>query len=455
MPYFDNTNISSNPENINDPISLGYLNHQKGNIDGIASLDSFGQIPINQFPLNGLTLKGTWNASLNNPIIIDNSGNTGEYYVISVDGSSNIQGETNWNINDWIIFGNKGWEKIFNTSGGPNGDTGDQGIKGEKGVKNSIGEKGMTGEIGMQGVKGVQGLNGPTGPNGQSGIKGETGDKGINGDKGIKGITGNQGTKGDKGNKGSVGDIGNVGQIGQKGSTGIDGIKGDNGDQGPKGLKGNAGIIGIYGDTGDTGIKGETGIKGPTGDIGNKGTKGEIGTTGINGDAGDAGIKGDVGQNGNKGDKGPAQVPELIVDEELIIEYLTDSSGLIHPINAKYIEFTLIGGGSGGYSDVPLVPFQLGIGGGVAGKEKIIKRKLPGNFSFTVGNGGNIYEDGTNTTLVTDTGTIVAMGGIAIANDTFIGEIGSYNGYGSGGNGKNGVNDPEPGTQGIVIVTYS
>jgi hypothetical protein len=362
MVYISNTGVPDPIEN-NDPVSLEYLNNQTDINNGIASLDGLGKIPIDQFPYTGLIYRGTWNASINYPLIIDNSGNTSDYYIVNVDGSSNIQGETNWNIGDWIIFTtvSNGWEKIHNKIIGPKGDKGlkgDQGPKGETGEKGETGnkgEKGATGDIGIQGIIGIQGTTGDIGDQGFQGTTGEvgaTGDQGMfgiigfngmmgmTGDKGDQGINGDKGVKGETGDKGVKGMVGNTGENGDKGDQGPSGDKGIKGEIGNKGVNGNDGIKGLKGDIGIVGSKGITGIKG------NKGTKGDKGTKGIN------------GIPGTKGDVGP--LPELITELELITEYSVANPGLTHPENARYIEFMLVGGGAGGYGEGGNIPVQLG-----------------------------------------------------------------------------------------------
>lgn len=79
-------------------------------------LTAFGKV---QNQLNGLiggvVYKGTWNASTNIPLIQSGVGTQGWYYVVSVAGSTNIDGITDWNVGDWIIFDGTSWEQVDNT----------------------------------------------------------------------------------------------------------------------------------------------------------------------------------------------------------------------------------------------------------------------------------------------------------------------------------------------------
>ena len=68
----------------------------------------------------GLVYKGTWNASTNTPTLASGTGITGEFYIVSVAGTTNLDGITDWQVGDWAIFVEVGatdtWQKIDNTS---------------------------------------------------------------------------------------------------------------------------------------------------------------------------------------------------------------------------------------------------------------------------------------------------------------------------------------------------
>lgn len=74
----------------------------------------------------GLTYKGTWNASTNSPSLASGVGTNGDYYVVNVAGSTNLDGITDWQIGDWAIFNGVAWQKIdqSNTVTSVNGETG-------------------------------------------------------------------------------------------------------------------------------------------------------------------------------------------------------------------------------------------------------------------------------------------------------------------------------------------
>ena len=64
---------------------------------------------------SGLTYLGAWDAFLNFPTITSSVGTNGNYYIVSVSGTTNINGISDWQIGDWIIFNGSVWQKIDNS----------------------------------------------------------------------------------------------------------------------------------------------------------------------------------------------------------------------------------------------------------------------------------------------------------------------------------------------------
>lgn len=87
--------------------SLTELSYVKGTTSAI-------QTQINAL-VGGVTYQGTWDAATNTPTITSSVGIKGYYYVVSVTGSTNIDGITDWKIGDWIIFNGTTWQKVDNT----------------------------------------------------------------------------------------------------------------------------------------------------------------------------------------------------------------------------------------------------------------------------------------------------------------------------------------------------
>ena len=87
--------------------------------DTILEALSYLQGQITGIP-QGLVYKGTWNASTNTPTLASGTGTTGEFYIVSVAGTTNLDGITDWQVGDWAIFVEVGatdtWQKIDNTS---------------------------------------------------------------------------------------------------------------------------------------------------------------------------------------------------------------------------------------------------------------------------------------------------------------------------------------------------
>ena len=89
-----------------------------GVANGVATLDGSGTVPISQLPaavLGALSYQGTWNASTNTPTLTSSVGTKGYYYVVSVAGSTNLNGISDWQIGDWAVYNGSAWQKIDNT----------------------------------------------------------------------------------------------------------------------------------------------------------------------------------------------------------------------------------------------------------------------------------------------------------------------------------------------------
>jgi hypothetical protein len=85
-------------------------------VDTDSILTAFGKV---QNQINGLaggvTYEGTWNAATNTPTLTSSVGVQGHYYVVSVPGTTNLNGITDWQLGDWAIFNGSVWEKVDNT----------------------------------------------------------------------------------------------------------------------------------------------------------------------------------------------------------------------------------------------------------------------------------------------------------------------------------------------------
>ena len=69
----------------------------------------------------GLSFEGSWNANTDSPALSGTTPDNGTFYIVSVAGSTNLSGITDWEVGDWAIYvsdgaGTDGWQKIDNTS---------------------------------------------------------------------------------------------------------------------------------------------------------------------------------------------------------------------------------------------------------------------------------------------------------------------------------------------------
>jgi hypothetical protein len=74
----------------------------------------FSQAVLSQ---TGLVYKGVWDAQNNVPVLTSGVGVSGEYYIVSVAGNTNLDGTTDWQVGDWAIFVTDTpdqWQKVDN-----------------------------------------------------------------------------------------------------------------------------------------------------------------------------------------------------------------------------------------------------------------------------------------------------------------------------------------------------
>ena len=102
---------------LNDKLDVS----EKGQSNGVAELDGNGKVPASQLPNSvqgGIRIIGFWNAATNTPDLSTLSPSEGEAYQVSVSGSTNINGETNWKFKDLVVWDDDlagNWFKIDNT----------------------------------------------------------------------------------------------------------------------------------------------------------------------------------------------------------------------------------------------------------------------------------------------------------------------------------------------------
>ena len=57
---------------------------------------------VNNF-ISGLTYMGAWNANTNVPFLQSGVGVAGEYYIVSVAGTTNLDGTFDWQVGDCFM----------------------------------------------------------------------------------------------------------------------------------------------------------------------------------------------------------------------------------------------------------------------------------------------------------------------------------------------------------------
>ena len=79
-------------------------------------LQAFGKLQNQVNSLyGGAIYQGTWTASTNTPTLTSSVGTQGYSYIVSVAGSTNLDGISDWNVGDWAIFDGTAWQQVDNT----------------------------------------------------------------------------------------------------------------------------------------------------------------------------------------------------------------------------------------------------------------------------------------------------------------------------------------------------
>jgi hypothetical protein len=62
--------------------------------------------------IGALNYKGVWNATTNTPALASGVGTKGDYYVVSVAGSTTLDGISNWGVGDWAVYNGAVWQRV-------------------------------------------------------------------------------------------------------------------------------------------------------------------------------------------------------------------------------------------------------------------------------------------------------------------------------------------------------
>lgn len=95
-------------------LTLAANNTVVANISGSSAYPTNVSIADLAAQIGTLSYQGTWNASTNSPTLTSGVGTNGFYYVVSVAGTTNLDGITNWDVGDWAIFNGttNTWQQI-------------------------------------------------------------------------------------------------------------------------------------------------------------------------------------------------------------------------------------------------------------------------------------------------------------------------------------------------------
>ena len=92
---------------------------EKGEANGVATLDAAGKIPLSQLNdavLGQVEYKGLWDAATNTPTLPNNPVKNGDYYIVNAAGT---RFGISFEVGDWIIANNTTWGKVDNTDAVP------------------------------------------------------------------------------------------------------------------------------------------------------------------------------------------------------------------------------------------------------------------------------------------------------------------------------------------------
>lgn len=88
-------------------------------VDVQGDLSIGGELILNGSAFATLSFQGTWDASTNTPTLSSGSGINGGFYIVSVAGSTVLDGVSNWGIGDWATFNGSVWQRV---EGGADGN---------------------------------------------------------------------------------------------------------------------------------------------------------------------------------------------------------------------------------------------------------------------------------------------------------------------------------------------
>lgn len=96
------------------PLPLSPSNTVMANLSGAQAYPTAVTLAALSAALSTVAYQGTWNASTNAPTLVSNVGTGGQYYIVSVAGTTSLNGISDWSVGDWAIFNatTSTWQKI-------------------------------------------------------------------------------------------------------------------------------------------------------------------------------------------------------------------------------------------------------------------------------------------------------------------------------------------------------
>ena len=72
---------------------------------------SVGSLIVAGETITGLSYQGAWNANTNTPDVTASPAQ-GQFWIVSVDGSTDVGGITNWTSGDWALYDGANWQRV-------------------------------------------------------------------------------------------------------------------------------------------------------------------------------------------------------------------------------------------------------------------------------------------------------------------------------------------------------
>ena len=79
-------------------------------VEGNLSVD--GTFSVGGSVLTGLSYQGGWNANTNTPDLTAITPSTGQFWIVSAAGSTNLGGITIWTQGDWALYDGSAWQRV-------------------------------------------------------------------------------------------------------------------------------------------------------------------------------------------------------------------------------------------------------------------------------------------------------------------------------------------------------